>query len=70
MNLTLILVGKPDFAGEIANEINNATFVEVDERIFPDGEICPRLLISSSVKMLNSHIVVAMQLDANQNKND
>lgn len=68
--MNLVLVGKPEFAGKIAESISNSLFIEINERIFPDGEICPRLLISKDFDFTDAHVIVAMQIDANQSKND
>jgi hypothetical protein len=46
--MEIVIIGKPDFAGKIAQAVPSANFVELEERIFPDGEVCPRLLISKA----------------------
>lgn len=65
-----ILVGKADFAKKIADRIPGANFLEVEERVFPDGEICPRLLIEKRKTMNKVHAIVALQLSLSQSKND
>ncbi|WP_455143267.1 ribose-phosphate diphosphokinase [Candidatus Hodarchaeum mangrovi] len=66
----LIIFGHPDFARLLADRIPNATFIAIEERIFPDGEICPRLVFSNENQISESHVVVVVQLGADQNKND
>lgn len=67
--MKVTLIGKADFAGKIAETLSTSTFVEIEERIFPDGEICPRLLITNENQLRGSHAIIAMQLDSNQPKN-
>ncbi|MFX0051748.1 MAG: ribose-phosphate diphosphokinase [Candidatus Hermodarchaeota archaeon] len=67
--MNIIIVGKRDFAGEIAERVPSSTFIEIEEKIFPDGEICPRLLLSNENQLTQNHVVVAMQLRLNQPKN-
>jgi len=64
-----IVVGKHEFAGKIATELKEATFIELEERIFPDGEVCPRLLIKDKNILQDSHVIIAMQLSLAQPKN-
>jgi ribose-phosphate pyrophosphokinase len=68
--MEIVIIGKPDFAGKIAQEIPSANFIELEERIFPDGEVCPRLLISTEQELKGTHAVIAMQLELNQCKNN
>ncbi len=68
--MKIVLVGKPDFAGRIAERITNSLFVEVEERIFPDGEVCPRLHLLEEQDLADAHVIVVMQIDANQSKNE
>jgi len=67
--LNIIIIGKPDFAGKIAERVPSSTFIEIKEKIFSDGEICPRILLSSETQLTENHVVVAMQLELNQPKN-
>jgi ribose-phosphate pyrophosphokinase len=67
--MRVIVIGKRDFAEKLAKRITSATFLEIDERIFPDGEICPRLLITSENELKNTHVVIALQLELTQSKN-
>ena len=53
--MRVIVVGKPDFAKKLSERIPGSTFLEIEERIFPDGEICPRLLITDENELKNSH---------------
>jgi ribose-phosphate pyrophosphokinase len=68
--MKVIIVGKQEFAGKVASEINGAIFVELEERVFPDGEVCPRLLISDKDIFKNSHVIIALQLNFKQSKNE
>ena len=67
--MRVILVGRPDFAGKIAERIENSEFIEVEERIFPDGEICPRLILTDEKLILNNHVFIILQLGLDQSKN-
>jgi ribose-phosphate pyrophosphokinase len=62
----IVIIGKPDFAGKIANKIPSSCFIEIEERIFPDGEVCPRLLLSEVNILEQSHAIIALQLKQNQ----
>lgn len=64
-----VIIGKPDFAGKIAKTISDSYFIEIDERIFPDGEVCPRLLLTDEEKIKNQHAIVILQLNSDQPKN-
>ncbi|MHA1993521.1 MAG: ribose-phosphate diphosphokinase [Candidatus Hodarchaeales archaeon] len=64
--MKVIVVGKHDFAGKLSTEIEGAIFIEIDERIFPDGEVCPRLLLDNQNPIENSHVIIAMQLGLDQ----
>ncbi|UCG00475.1 MAG: ribose-phosphate pyrophosphokinase [Candidatus Heimdallarchaeota archaeon] len=65
----VILVGNPEFAGKISETLSSSAFVGIDHRIFPDGEVCPRLQLSEEDQLKGNHIVIAMQLELNQPKN-
>lgn len=67
--MKIIVVGKHDFAGKLSSEIEGAIFVNLEEKIFPDGEICPRLLIDDESLFNDSHVLIAMQLSLDQPKN-
>lgn len=67
--MQVIVIGKTDFAEKLAKRITGATFLELDERIFPDGEICPRLLITDENELKNTHVIIALQLELTQPKN-
>jgi len=67
--MDIILVGNPEFAGKIAEALPSSTYIGIDERIFPDGEVCPRLLLSEENQLKGAHIVIALQLDLDQPKN-
>jgi len=67
--MDVILLGKPEFAGKIAENLSSSTYIGIEERIFPDGEVCPRLLLSEENQIKGNHIVIAMQLESNQPKN-
>ncbi|MHA2173651.1 MAG: ribose-phosphate diphosphokinase [Candidatus Hodarchaeales archaeon] len=68
--MEIIIVGKTDFAKKIADNIPSAGFLEVEERTFPDGEICPRLLIDNRSTIQKAHTIVVLQLMLSQSKND
>ena len=55
--MKVIVVGKKDFAGSLSTEIEGAIFVEIEERIFPDGEVCPRLLLDDRKLLQDSHVI-------------
>jgi len=67
--MRVIVIGKTEFAGRLTKKITGATFLEIDERIFPDGEVCPRLLISDESKLKDTHVIIALQLEITQSKN-
>jgi ribose-phosphate pyrophosphokinase len=67
--MDIIIAGNPEFAGKIAEKLPNSFFIEIEERIFPDGEVCPRLLLSEEKQLEENHIVIAMQLKLNQRVN-
>jgi ribose-phosphate pyrophosphokinase len=64
--MKFIVVGKQDFAGKLSTEIEGAIFIEIEERIFPDGEVCPRLILENKNPFENSHVIIAMQLRLGQ----
>ena len=68
--MRVIVVGKPDFAKKLSERIPGSTFLEIEERIFPDGEICPRLLITDENELKNTHVIIALQLRLAQSKNE
>ncbi|MHA1946759.1 MAG: ribose-phosphate diphosphokinase [Candidatus Hodarchaeales archaeon] len=68
--MRVIVVGKPDFAKKLAERIPGSTFLEIEEQIFPDGEICPRLLITDENDLKNTHVIIALQLRLAQSKNE
>ena len=67
--MRVIVIGKTDFAGKLAKRIAEATFLEIEERVFPDGEICPRLLITNENELKDSHVIISLQLELSQSKN-
>ncbi len=67
--MDVILIGTTNFAGKVAERLSNSYFLEIEEKIFPDGEICPRLKLSEETTLRGSHAVIAMQLSLNQPKN-
>ena len=58
-----------DFGEKLAKRVTGSTFLEIEERIFPDGEICPRLLITDENDLRNTHVIIALQLHLNQSIN-
>ncbi len=67
--MKIVLIGKSNFAGKIAKTISKSVFVEVEEKIFPDTEVCPRLLLSEESQLRENHAIIAMQLKSDQPKN-
>lgn len=67
--MRVIVIGKRDFAEKLAKRITGATFLEIDTRIFPDGEICPTILITDENELRDTHVVIALQLELTQSKN-
>ncbi len=67
--MDVILIGKPDFAGKIVETLSTSSFLGIEEKIFPDGEVCPRLLLSDKNQLHGSHAVIATRLKSNQSKN-
>ena len=67
--MRVIVIGKRDFAEKLAKRITGATFLEIDTRIFPDGEICPTILITDENELRDEHVVIALQLELTQSKN-
>jgi ribose-phosphate pyrophosphokinase len=67
--MTVFVVGKPDFAKNLADKIKGAYFLELEDRIFPDGEICPRLIIKDENLLRGAHVIIALQLELTQSKN-
>ncbi|UCE12271.1 MAG: ribose-phosphate diphosphokinase [Candidatus Heimdallarchaeota archaeon] len=67
--MEVILIGKTDYAGKIAETLPTSSFIEIEEKIFPDGEVCPRLLITKENQLRGSHAIIAMQLNSDQPKN-
>ncbi len=67
--MRVIVIGKSDFAEKLAERITGSTFLEMEERIFPDGEICPRLFITDENELKNAHVIIALQLKLTQSKN-
>ena len=67
--MKIFVVGYYEFAKKLAAGIPGAKFVEIKERIFPDGEICPRILIEEDRLFQNAHVIVAMQLELTRSKN-
>ncbi|MFW9780255.1 MAG: ribose-phosphate diphosphokinase [Candidatus Heimdallarchaeota archaeon] len=61
-----VIIGQETFAGKIAEEISSARFFQLEERIFPDGEVCPRILIPDASLLKDTHAVVALQLEQGQ----
>ena len=67
--MRVIVIGKKDFGEKLAKRIPESTFLEIEDRVFPDGEICPRLLIKEDNELKNTHVIIAMQLKLNQSIN-
>ncbi|MHA2223832.1 MAG: ribose-phosphate diphosphokinase [Candidatus Hodarchaeales archaeon] len=66
--MEVTLIGKSSFAGKIAKTVSSSSFIEIEERLFPDGEICPRLLLNDNI-VRGKHAFIAMQLTQDQPKN-
>jgi ribose-phosphate pyrophosphokinase len=58
------VIGSDSFAQELAKELS-ANYTQIEKRVFPDGEICPRISTS-----LENHVILAermnLPLDANR----
>jgi ribose-phosphate pyrophosphokinase len=67
--MRVIVIGTTDFAGKLAKKITGAIFLEINEIIFPDGEICPRLLINDENELKDAHVIIAHHLELTQSKN-
>ena len=67
--MVVTIIGKPNFAGKISKTVSKCIFIEVEEKIFPDNEVCPRLSLSDESQLKGSHTIIAMQLESNQPKN-
>ncbi|MFX1286219.1 MAG: ribose-phosphate diphosphokinase [Promethearchaeota archaeon] len=67
--MAIVIIGKSNFAGKIAKSVSKSVFIEIEEKIFPDNEVCPRLLLSSGNQLKRSHVIIIMQLKSNQPKN-
>ncbi|MFW9853845.1 MAG: ribose-phosphate diphosphokinase [Candidatus Thorarchaeota archaeon] len=64
--LKMVIVGQESFAGKIAENISSARFFPLEKRLFPDGEVCPRLVISDPSQLEGTHAIVALQLELGQ----
>ncbi len=67
--MVVTIIGKPNFAGKISKTVSKCIFIEVEEKIFPDNEVCPRLSLSDESYLKGSHTIIVMQLESNQPKN-
>ncbi len=67
--MRIVLIGKLDFAGKIAELIPNSNFIEIEERVFPDGEVCPHFLLVDENQIKDNHAIVILQLGSDQPKN-
>ncbi|MFX1514929.1 MAG: ribose-phosphate diphosphokinase [Promethearchaeota archaeon] len=67
--MDVILIGNSNFAGKIAEALPSSAYIGIDERIFSDGEVCPRLLLSEENQLKGAHVVIALQLELDQSKN-
>jgi ribose-phosphate pyrophosphokinase len=52
----MIVLGSDNFAERLARNLN-AGFISLEKRIFPDGEVCPRILDN-----VDSHVVFAERM--------
>ncbi len=53
----MIVLGNDAFGKSLAEKLG-AEFVKIEQRVFPDGEVCPRI----SGEINNSHAVIAMRM--------
>ena len=57
----MLVLGSDDFAKAIAEKLN-AVFVLLEKRVFPDGEICPRI----TEPLLDKHVIFVNRLNSNK----
>ena len=63
----MIVVGPIDgFSEDLAKNLN-AEFIELDRRIFPDNEICPRIMLDKDIK--DEHVVLVNRINRPLNPN-
>jgi ribose-phosphate pyrophosphokinase len=60
MSDSCVTVGDASLGSKIANELN-CKFIKVDNRVFPDGEIAPRILVESVDDIKNKKVVAVFQ---------
>jgi ribose-phosphate pyrophosphokinase len=60
MSDSCVTVGDASLGSKIANELN-CKFIKVDNRVFPDGEIAPRILVESVDDIKNKNVVAVFQ---------
>ena len=68
-HMQIIILGQSHFAKKLADKVPKAVFLEIEEKIFPDGEICPRILMTDEELFRNAHVIIALQLELTQSKN-
>jgi len=63
----MIVIGPIDgFSEELAKNLS-ANFIELDRRIFPDKEVCPRIVLDKDIK--NEHVVLVNRINRPLNPN-
>lgn len=69
MSDSCVTVGDAGLGSKVANELA-CKFVRVDNRVFPDGEIAPRILVESTEEINNRNVVAVFQKGAEEPVNN
>jgi ribose-phosphate pyrophosphokinase len=64
----MIVVG--DGFGKSLAEDLKSDYVKVDRRVFPDGELCPRIELNEEINVDGSDVILAFQKFRNETPND
>jgi ribose-phosphate pyrophosphokinase len=65
----LVVVGDAGLASKVANELA-VKFIPIEDRVFPDGEIAPRILVSGIEDVKNKTVVTVFQKKEQENVNN
>nr|MDO8133009.1 ribose-phosphate diphosphokinase [Candidatus Njordarchaeum guaymaensis] len=65
----LVVVGDPSLGFKVANELG-VKFIQIEDRVFPDGEIAPRILVNSIEDVKNRNVVAVFQKKEEENVNN
>ena len=60
MSDSCVTVGDSSLGSKVANELG-CKFVKVDNRVFPDGEIAPRIIVESADDIKDKNVVAVFQ---------